>query len=44
MCIPAVASLHQTDDHKSGAVVAQRGDIVTRRNQDSRISPCWPAR
>ena len=26
--------LHQTDDHKSGAVVAQRaGDIVTRRNQ-----------
>ena len=26
--------LHQTDDHKSGAVVAQRaGDVVTRRNQ-----------
>ncbi|WP_410963435.1 TraU family protein, partial [Salmonella sp. SAL04292] len=31
---PRGGFLHQTDDHKSGAVVAQRaGDIVTRRNQ-----------
>ncbi len=31
---PRVGFLHQTDDYKSGAVVAQRaGDIVTRRGQ-----------
>ena len=44
--------LHQTDDHKSGAVVAQRaGDVVTRRNQIHVYQPLlasardgyWPA-
>jgi integrating conjugative element protein (TIGR03756 family) len=40
---PRGGFLHQTDDHKSGAVVAQRaGDIVTRRNQIHVYQPCWP--
>jgi integrating conjugative element protein (TIGR03756 family) len=49
---PRGGFLHQTDDHKSGAVVAQRaGDIVTRRNQIHVYQPLlanardgyWPA-
>ena len=38
--------LHQTDDHKSGAVVAQRaGDVVTRRNLElESLSVIVPAR
>lgn len=49
---PRGGLLHQTDDYKSGAVVAQRaGDIVTRRNQPHVYQPLlansrdgyWPA-
>ena len=49
---PRGGFLHQTDDHKSAAVVAQRaGDIVTRRNQIHVYQPLlanardgyWPA-
>ena len=49
---PRGGFLHQTDDHKSAAVVAQRaGDIVTRRNQIHVYRPLlasardgyWPA-
>lgn len=49
---PRGGFLHQTDDYKSGAVVAQRaGDIVTRRGQSHVYQPIlasardgyWPA-
>lgn len=49
---PRGGFLHQTDDYKSGAVVAQRaGDIVTRRGQSHVYQPVlasardgyWPA-
>jgi integrating conjugative element protein (TIGR03756 family) len=49
---PRGGFLHQTDDHKSGAVVAQRaGDVVTRRGQLHVYQPLlanardgyWPA-
>ena len=49
---PRGGFLHQTDDYKSGAVVAQRaGDIVTRRTQPHVYQPLlatahdgyWPA-
>ncbi|MCK6408405.1 MAG: TIGR03756 family integrating conjugative element protein [Thauera sp.] len=49
---PRGGFLHQTDDHESAAVVAQRaGDIVTRRNQTHVYQPLlasardgyWPA-
>lgn len=49
---PRGGFLHQTDDHKSGAVVAQRaGDVVTRRGQPHVYQPMlstpragyWPA-
>jgi integrating conjugative element protein (TIGR03756 family) len=49
---PRGGFLHQTDDHKAGAVVAQRaGDIVTRRGQVHVYQPLlasarpgyWPA-
>ncbi|MCC4595417.1 TIGR03756 family integrating conjugative element protein [Xanthomonas campestris pv. phormiicola] len=49
---PRGGFLHQTDDYKSGAVVAQRaGDVVTRRNQIHVYRPLlakasdgyWPA-
>jgi integrating conjugative element protein (TIGR03756 family) len=49
---PRGGFLHQTDDHKAGAVVAQRaGDVVTRRGQIHVYQPLlassrpgyWPA-
>src|SRR3546814_16410577 len=49
---PSGGFLHQTDDHKTGAVIAQRaGDVVTRRGQLHVYQPLlanardgyWPA-
>lgn len=42
---PRGGFLHQTDDHKSGAVVAQRaGDVVTRRGQPHVYQPMLSSR